>query len=90
MAHYAFLHDNGIVTDVITGRDEYEMVDGISDWESHYGNMRNQKCVRTSYNANIRGKFAAIGDTYDPVLDMFIAPEKVQPYILEEEMIHDN
>ena len=30
--------------------------------------------VKTSYNANIRGKFAAIGDTYDPVADVFLSP----------------
>jgi hypothetical protein len=30
--------------------------------------------VKTSYNANIRGKFAAIGDTYDAVKDVFVSP----------------
>jgi hypothetical protein len=30
--------------------------------------------VKTSYNANIRGKFAAIGDTYNSDLDLFISP----------------
>lgn len=30
--------------------------------------------IQTSYNANIRGKYAAIGDTYDEELDIFIAP----------------
>jgi hypothetical protein len=29
--------------------------------------------VKTSYNATIRGKFAAIGDSYDPELDVFIS-----------------
>ncbi len=30
---------------------------------------------QTSYNANFRGKYAGIGDTYDAVNDVFIAPE---------------
>jgi hypothetical protein len=61
MAHYAFLDENNIVTEVITGRDEWEEVDGITDWEKAYGDYRNQKCVRTSYNSKIRGTYAAVG-----------------------------
>ena len=74
MAHYAFLNENNIVTEVITGRHENEIVDNIQDWEQYYGSLRGQKCVRTSYNANIRGKYAAIGDIYDPVKDIFKSP----------------
>jgi hypothetical protein len=74
MAHYAFLDENNIVTEVITGRNETEVVDGISDWEKAYGEYRGQKCVRTSYNGNIRYNFAGIGYTYDSIDDAFIAP----------------
>ena len=31
--------------------------------------------LQTSYNNNIRGKYAAIGDTYDSINDVFITPE---------------
>jgi hypothetical protein len=75
MAHYAFLDENNVVTEVIVGRNEDEIVDGISDWEKFYGEIRQQKCIRTSYNAKIRVKFARIGDTYDADKDIFIAPE---------------
>lgn len=74
MAHYAFLDANNIVTEVITGRDENEVVDGITDWEKAYGDYRGQTCVRTSYNGNIRYNYAGIGYTYDPIDDAFIAP----------------
>lgn len=74
MAHYAFLDDNNIVTEVITGRDEWEVVDGITDWEEAYGAIRGQVCKRTSYNGNIRYNYAGIGYTYDPIDDAFIAP----------------
>jgi len=74
MAHYAFLDENNIVTEVITGRDEYEAVGGIFDWEAYYGELRGQTCKRTSYNGNIRGVYAGIGYSYDPEQDIFIAP----------------
>lgn len=73
MAHYAFLDDNNIVTEVIVGIDETELIEGKSpeDW---YGEFRGQKCVRTSYNGNIRYNYASIGYTYNPIDDAFIAP----------------
>jgi hypothetical protein len=74
MAHYAFLDENNIVTEVITGRNEDEIVDGISDWEQAYSDIRGQVCKRTSYNGNIRYNYAGIGYSYDPIDDAFIAP----------------
>jgi len=73
MAHYAFLDDSNIVTEVITGIDETELIEGL-DPETWYGNFRGQKCVRTSYNHNIRYNFCGIGYSYDPINDAFIAP----------------
>ena len=74
MAHYAFLDENNIVTEVIVGVDETETIDGL-DTEIWYGNFRNQTCKRTSYNGNIRFNYAGIGYTYDSTRDAFIAPE---------------
>ena len=73
MAHYAFLDYSNIVTEVIVGIDENELIEGKSpeDW---YGEFRGQRCVRTSYNGNIRYNYAGIGFTYDPIDDAFIAP----------------
>ena len=76
MAHYAFLDENSIVTEVITGIDETELIEGL-DTETWYGNFRGQTCLRTSYNSKIRGTFAAVGYTYDADEDIFISP---QPY----------
>ena len=72
MAHYAFL-ENNIVTEVIVGKDETELIDGLNP-EEWYGNYRGQSCIRTSYNSNIRYNYAGIGYTYDPIEDAFIAP----------------
>jgi hypothetical protein len=74
MAHYAFLDKNNIVTEVIVGIDETELIEGL-DTEIWYGNFRNQTCKRTSYNGNIRFNFAGIGYSYDAARDAFIAPE---------------
>jgi hypothetical protein len=82
MAHYAFLDENNIVTEVITGKD-----DEGTNWEAHYGEFRNQVCKQTSYNTfgnqhklggtPFRGNYAGIGYTYDSQNDVFYAP---QPY----------
>jgi hypothetical protein len=73
MAHYAFLNDENIVTEVITGIDETELIEGL-DPEIWYGNLKNQKCVRTSFNSKIRFNYAGIGYSYDPIDDAFISP----------------
>ena len=73
MAHYAFLTADLVVIEVITGKDETELIDGL-DPETWYGNYRSKKCLRTSYNSNIRYNYAGVGFTYDPIDDAFIAP----------------
>ena len=71
-----FIDDNNIVTEVIVGIDESELIEGKSpeDW---YGEFRGQRCIRTSYNGNIRGVYAGIGYSYNQEEDIFILP---QPY----------
>ncbi len=76
MAHYAFLDQNFIVTDVINGIDETELIEGL-DTETWYANFRGQPCKRTSYHGNIRKQYAGIGYTFDETNDVFICP---QPY----------
>jgi len=73
MAHYAFLNDSNIVTEVIVGVDETELIQGQSP-EEWYGQFRGKTCLRTSYNGNIRYNFAGVAFTYDPIDDAFIAP----------------
>ena len=82
MAHYAFLDSSNIVTEVIVGIDETELIEGLSP-EEWYGNFRGQRCVRTSYNGNIRGVYASIGLIYNEANDVFVAP-------VPEEMTNDN
>jgi hypothetical protein len=76
MAHYAYLDDNNIVVAVTVGKDETELIDGL-DTETYYALNTPYTVKRTSYNGNIRKQYAGIGFSYDPVADVFIAP---QPY----------
>jgi hypothetical protein len=84
MAHYAFLDENNIVTQVIVGIDETELIEGL-DTETWYGNFRGQTCKRTSYNGNIRKQYAGIGFTYDAVNDVFIAPQPFASWSLDND-----
>ena len=84
MAHYAFLDANNIVTEVIVGIDENELIDGLTP-EQWYGDFRGQKCVRTSYNNNIRFRYAGIGYIYHEILDAFITPQPFPSWTLNEQ-----
>ena len=89
MAHYAFLNMQNIVTEVITGKDE---TNGPTNWEIHYGNLREQVCKRTSYNTKggqhlnggtaFRKNYAGIGYTYDYARDAFIPPKPFPSWTL--------
>jgi hypothetical protein len=93
MAHYAFINENNIVTEVIVGKDE---TDTTMDWEQHYAEFRpGQRCLRTSYNTqggqNIRGgppfrkNYAGIGYSYDSGRDAFVPPQPYPSWVLEED-----
>jgi hypothetical protein len=74
MAHYVFLDENNIVTEVIVGINETELIEGL-DPETWYGNFRGQACKRTSYNGNIRGVYAGVGYSYNEEEDIFVTPQ---------------
>lgn len=93
MAHYAFLDEHNVVTEVIVGIDEG--VDGI-DWEQHYGAFRGQACKRTSYNTvegihlaggtPYRKNYAGVGFIYDEARDAFIPPKPYPSWVLDESL----
>jgi len=87
MAHYAFLDENSIVTEVIVGIDETETIEGLTP-EQWYGNFKQQLCVRTSYNNKIRKNYAGIGYFYNATLDAFVPPKCHKEAILDESTCH--
>jgi len=94
MAHYAFLDENNVVTDVITGVEENELIEGKTpeDW---YGSFRGQRCLRTSYNTfgNVhkyggvpfRKNYASKGFTYSAEFDAFIPKKPYDSWLLDYE-----
>jgi hypothetical protein len=85
MAHYAFIDEDSIVVEVIVGRDEDDLVEGVTSWEDYYGAIRGLECLRTSYNGNIRKNYAGLGFTYDVERDAFIPPKPFPSWLLDEE-----
>jgi hypothetical protein len=73
MAHYAYLR-NQIVVDVIVGKDESELIDGL-DPEIYYAQGTDCIVKRTSYNGRIRYNYAGLGYVYDSIRDAFIPPK---------------
>jgi len=78
MAHYAYLKNN-IVVNVIVGKDETELINGL-DTETYYAQGTPYIVKRTSYNAATNGfrfNYAGIGYTFDAskgIDGAFIAP----------------
>ncbi len=83
MAHYAFLDSNNIVTEVIGGIDETELIEGLHP-EIWYGNFRGQVCKRTSYNNNIRKQYCGVGYSYNAEADVFVAPKPFASWSLDD------
>lgn len=89
MAHFAQLDDNNVVTQVIVVANE-ELLDngveseakGIAFCKSLLG--EGTKWVQTSYNGNIRKRYAGIGYTYDADKDAFLAPQPYPSWTLDE------
>ena len=81
MAHFAQLDDSSTVLKVIVVSNDSILDDsgqeseavGIAFCQQLLG--AETTWVQTSYNANFRGKYAGIGDTYDLLADEFVAPE---------------
>lgn len=79
MAHFAKLNDSNIVQQVIVisndvvpdpaPANEQAGVDFIVDVLKLGGTWK-----QTSYSGSFRSKYAAIGDLYDPALDIFTSP----------------
>lgn len=80
MAHFAQLNKDNKVTMVIVVANENILDSEGNESETIANAFINAidglegTWKQTSYNANFRGKFAGIGDTYDSVNDIFIAP----------------
>lgn len=64
MSHWAEIDDQNIVIRVLVCSNE-------GDEGETFVNSLGGKWIKTSYNANIRGKFAGVGNFYNEALDQF-------------------
>jgi hypothetical protein len=74
MAHAARIED-GIVREVIVVPNDLDETESDAAIEAYiHGIGLTGTWIRTSYNNNIRGRYAGIGFRYDAELDEFVAP----------------
>ena len=88
MAHYAEVID-GIVARVVVVSNDVTTIDGVEDEQRGIDFLNDLlpesgTWVQTSYNRNFRFDYAAIGGTYDPVLDIFIQPKPFPSWVLDD------
>ena len=89
MAHFAELDQNNVVLRVIViGNEETHDVNGNENEELGIAFCRrlfglDTNWRQTSYNGNIRFRYAGIGYTYEEVLDAFIQPKPYPSWILD-------
>jgi hypothetical protein len=87
MAHFAKLDENNIVLEVHlvantaldTNNEEQSGIEFLTNWSGGHTNWK-----QTSYNNNIRKQYAASGFSYDPIADVFIAPQPYPSWSLNE------
>jgi hypothetical protein len=78
MAYFAQVDSSNVVQRVISVNDA-ECLDQYDNENEAIGalfchNLLGGTWLQTSFNARIRGKFAGIGDIYDPTTDTFNSP----------------
>jgi hypothetical protein len=71
MSHFAEIDESNIVIRVLVGDNNHPAGDEGYQW---FIDNLGGTWIKTSYNSKIRYNFAAIGYTYDPIDDAFIAP----------------
>lgn len=79
MAHYAEIDKyNKVMRVVVVANEVITTPDGTEDealGKTFLADLLGGTWVQTSYNGRIRGVYAGIGFTYDPVADVFLAPD---------------
>jgi len=74
MSHWAEIDSDNTVLRVTVG--DNNDLNGDEGYKWLIDNLGG-RWIKTSYNENFRGKFAAIGDYYDEDKDLFITPGEV-------------
>ena len=83
MAHFAEIDENNTVLRVLVVPNDQEHRG--QDFLAKDLNLGG-RWIQTSYNANIRGKYAGVGDKYDENKDIFYIPETI---VIENAQVTD-
>jgi len=89
MAHFAQLDENNVVTQVIVVANK-DTADANGVEKEHIGAAFCERLLggtwkQTSYNGNMRKRYAGIGYTYNAELDAFITPKPHASWVLDNE-----
>ena len=90
MAHFAKLDENNIVTQVIVVSNVDIVDPNTGQEEEIYGIAFCKKLLggtwkQTSYNGNIRKRYAGVGYSYNVALDAFVPPQPYASWTLDNE-----
>lgn len=86
MAHFAQLDSNNVVTQVIVvGNKDTADANGVE--KEHIGAAFCERLLggtwkQTSYNGNMRKRYAGVGYTYNADLDAFVPPKPFPSWVL--------
>jgi len=96
MAYFAQLDENNIVIRVISVDNEV-CLDIFDEEHEVLGEVFCKRHTRikntwkqTSYNNNIRGRFAGVGYSYDEEMDIFIPPKPYPSWVFDRDTINWN
>ena len=90
MAHFAKIDENNVVTQVIVV-DNKDITDPFTGQEDEIlgiafcKKLLGGNWVQTSYNNNLRVRYAGIGYTYNKAIDAFVPPKPFESWVLNTE-----
>jgi hypothetical protein len=90
MAHFAKINGNVVTQVIVVHNNELLDENGVESEArgvEFCKNLFGGEWKQTSYNGTIRGTYAGIGYTYDPVADEFVAPVVEEPVGENNEII---
>lgn len=81
MAHYAEIINDKVARVLVMNNDWTDQE--CKEWLAK--NVSKNEWVQTSYNGNIRSKYAGLGDEYNRDLDAFVSPKPYPSWQLNRE-----
>ena len=92
MAHFAELDATNTVLRVLVVHNDVTTIDGVEDEQRGIDFLNglypeSGAWVQTSYNHNIRTRYASVGGTYDTASDLFVVPQPFPSWTLDDNYV---